>query len=46
MAGVVDKRRPSLDKARDADKAGWLATMSRAGYPCGTGVLDKQRPLA
>ena len=22
MAGVVDKRRPSLDKARDASKAG------------------------
>ena len=44
MASVVDKRRPSLDKARDAGKAGALSDAS--GYPCGTGVLDKQHPLA
>ena len=44
--GVADKRRPSPGKARDAGKAGWLATMSQAGYPCGTGVPDKKRPLA
>jgi len=44
MASVVDKRRPSLDKARDAGKAGSLSGAS--GYPSGTGVLGKECPLA